>query len=208
MDGNRRWAQAHGLQPWEGHKEGVNTFLDTISWLEKTDVMHAAFYVFSSENWKRAEKEVSEIMNLFNHMLTDRYEEIVEKQIRVRFLGNFSLLPDLMRSQMRKLETETKHHARTAWICLSYGGRDELTSAARKISSLFGKFEQNLWSAGMPDLDLVIRTGGDKRLSNFLLWKAAYAELYFTDVLWPGFSEQDLKDALDVYARSTKNLGK
>jgi len=207
MDGNRRWAKAQGLQPWEGHKAGVDVFLDTVSWLEKTDVEHAAFYVFSSENWKRSEQEVEEIMKLLSHMLTDRYAEIIEKQIRVRFIGTLERLPKILQKHMKRLEDETIHHTRTAWICLSYGGRDELQSAARKISSLFGKFEQNLWSAELPDLDLVIRTGGNKRLSNFLLWKSAYAELYFTDILWPDFTKEELGKALYTYETSTQNMG-
>ena len=207
MDGNRRWAKAKGLDPWDGHKAGVNTFINTLKWLEDTEVEHVAYYAFSSENWKRSEQEISELMKLFSELLIDRREELLEQNIRVRFIGDRKKLSNVIRRAMSEIEKISAGHRRTVWICLSYGGRDELIAAARRPSSWFGNFENNLWSAEMPDLDLVIRTGGNQRLSNFLLWKAAYAELSFTDTLWPDLQEQEFKDILEQASERVVNNG-
>ena len=208
MDGNRRWANAHGLKPWEGHKAGVEVFIESIKWLAETDVQDVAYYAFSSENWKRDPKEVSALLELCQDLVTKRKEELLEQNVRVRFIGNLKKLPRSLRTSIRQIEKESRHNTRTVWICMSYGGRDEIRHASRRVIPFFTrKFDKYLWSRDLPDIDVVIRTGGNKRLSNFLLWKVAYAELLFIDTLWPDLTKDELLSLVNSQKTVEKNLG-
>lgn len=204
MDGNRRWATERGLDKTEGHKEGLQTLMACIKWCKEADLDHVAFYAFSSENWKRTKKEVDALMSLLLYVLTDLREDMLREQIRIRFIGYFKLVPKKIVKLMKSLEEETKQYKKTAWICLSYGGRAEIAHAANNIAGKVTekKLEKELWSTDMPDLDMVIRTGGNHRLSNFMLWKAAYAELYFTKTKWPAFTKTHFKKALEWYEKN------
>jgi len=211
MDGNRRWAVEQGLEKTEGHKQGVETLIKCIKWCKEADLDHVVFYAFSTENWKRTKKEVDALMNLLLYVLTDLREDMLQEEIRIRFIGDFKLVPKKIIKLITSLEEETNHHKKTAWICLSYGGRSELVHAANQVTGRVTekKIEKSLWSAQMPDLDMVIRTGGNHRLSNFMLWKAAYAELYFTKTKWPAFNKTHFKNALSWYEKNIQvNKGK
>jgi len=207
MDGNRRWAEARNLKPWDGHREGVKIAEETLRWLSETNVNDLALYVFSSENWKRSPEEVQALMNIFLEIFSKHNDTLDESGFRARFIGDLKKLPFKIQKAIRETEEATKHFSKTVWVCVSYGGRDEIQAAARKPSSWFGGLSKNLWSADMPDLDLVIRTGGGRRLSNFLLWKSAYAELLFTDTLWPDMTKELLFELLEEGSGASKNLG-
>jgi len=220
LDGNRRWAKKHNLKPWEGHKYGVQTFDKFLDWCLELNVQQVSAYVLSSENLNRSRREVVEILKLLKRELdrfeTERAAKIDKYEIRVRFCGDFSRLPrslvKIMRRIMRKTE---KYNKKFLNILVAYGGRYELTNA---IKNLVGKviqkrikitekvIEESLLISG--DVDLVIRTGGMIRLSNFLAWQTAYAELYFTKVLWPDFTKNDLIKAIKWFNNQKRNFGR
>jgi len=211
MDGNRRWAVEQGLAKTKGHEVGLDKLISCIKWCNEAGIKHVAFYAFSTENWKRSKKEVEALMQLLRYMLTEKKQEILQEDVRVRFVGQLGKLPKQIQHLIQEVEQETKHHKKTAWVCMSYGGRAELAHAAARVSGKVteDKLESQLWTADMPDLDMVIRTGGNHRLSNFLLWKSAYAELYFTKTKWPAFSKRDFTRALGWYEKNiTINKGK
>lgn len=211
MDGNRRWAVEQGIAKTAGHKAGLDTLIKCIEWCKEYDLDHVAFYAFSSENWSRTQEEVTALMKLFEYVLTDLREDILKQEIRIRFIGDFKKIPKRIMKLAYAMEEETNKHEKIAWICLSYGGRAELAHAANNIAGKVTekKLEKQLWSADMPDLDMIIRTGGNHRLSNFMLWKAAYAELYFTKTKWPAFTKTHFKKALEWYEDNIQvNKGK
>jgi len=211
MDGNRRWATARSLPKTDGHKAGLDTLIKTIQWCNDVGIEDVAFYAFSTENWKRTKSEVDALMNLLGYMLTEKKSEILKQDVRVRFVGDLGKVPKKLRILILQIEKETKKHKKTAWVCLSYGGRAEIVEAARSITGPITekKLASHLWTADMPDLDLIIRTGGNHRLSNFLLWKASYAELYFTKTTWPAFTKRSFTSALDWYEKNIQvNKGK
>jgi len=211
MDGNRRWALAKGLPKTDGHKHGLDTLVKCMEWCNESSIEHVVFYAFSTENWKRPKKEVTALMDLFEYMMTEKRKDIIKEGVRVRFIGEKQKFSKKIQKMMFELESETNKHTKTAWVCISYGGRAELVHAAASISGkpTEKKIENSLWSADLPDLDLIIRTGGDHRLSNFMLWKAAYAELYFIKTPWPGFTKAHFKKALDWYEKNVQvNNGK
>lgn len=204
MDGNRRWATEKGLPKQAGHKEGVERLISCIEWCKDFNIDHVVFYAFSTENWSRSTQEVKALMDLFEYVLVELREKILEQDIRIRFVGDFKKVPKQLMKLAHVLEEETKSKEKTAWICLSYGGRAELAHAAGQVAGRVTekKLEQALWTAQMPDLDMIIRTGGNHRLSNFLLWRAAYAELYFTKTKWPAFTKTHFKKSLEWYEKN------
>jgi len=206
MDGNRRWATKQGLSKTEGHKAGLDTLLSCVSWCNEYGVQDVAFYAFSTENWKRTKSEVNSLMSLFEHMLVHQRDEILKHNVRMRFVGEISRLPKKIRVLAEQMERDTKKYDKTIWLCVSYGGRSEIVNAARQVTRVITetKLEKKLWTSDMPDLDLIIRTGGNHRLSNFLLWKASYAELYFTETPWPAFTKQNLARAFRWYEKNTQ----
>jgi undecaprenyl diphosphate synthase len=212
LDGNRRWAKKKDLPAVAGHAEGRENAKRIARAAARRGIEDIVMFVFSTENWKRAEKEVSDILDLFADGIASSLDELVQEGVRVRFLGQLELFSDKLRSAMRDLEEKSKAGTKTLWLCVSYGARAEMLDAAKKLKESSEEFnEQNLrknfWSAEMPDPDLIIRAGGEKRLSNFLLWQAAYSELFFTETLWPDFSEEELDAILKEYAARKRNFG-
>jgi len=220
LDGNRRWAAEHNLKPWEGHKFGVQTFDKFLDWCLELNIQQVSAYVLSTENLNRPSREVLEILKLLKHEL-DRFEleraaKIDKYEIKVRFCGDFSKLPNSLVKIMRRIMRKTeKYNKKFLNILIAYGGRYELTNA---IKNLIGRalkkrikitektIEENLLISG--DVDLVIRTGGMSRLSNFLPWQSTYAELYVTKVLWPDFTKKDLIKAIKWFNNMKRNFGK
>lgn len=220
MDGNGRWAQKRGLPRTAGHKEGSKTLKTVVSALVDLGVEYATFYAFSTENWKRPKDEVDTLMSMFSDYLDDVEKNIGKADGRLRFIGDRNALDASLRDKINRCEKLTENSSAIC-VCLAinYGGRDEITHMAKSVAELakYDNFtpdmlnEQTLdslmYTHGMPDVDLLIRTGGEKRLSNFLLWQSAYAELYFTDTLWPDFGKTDLAEAIGEYSRRNRRFG-
>jgi undecaprenyl diphosphate synthase len=214
LDGNRRWAKEHDLPTFEGHRRGFDRLIDCVRWVRGRGIPHLVVYAFSTENWSRMEKEVSYLMDLFRESVEKTLTEMAKDNVRIRFIGKLAMLPnDLQEAITRLEESSANNTAITLWICMSYGSRAEIVSAAASLTKSGDEateenFAQHLWSAGMPDPDIIIRPGGEKRLSNFLLWQAAYSELFFIDALWPDFSEKILDDVLKEYAERERRHGR
>ncbi|MBQ6376012.1 MAG: di-trans,poly-cis-decaprenylcistransferase [Lachnospiraceae bacterium] len=222
MDGNRRWARRHMFQSvMRGHEKGVDTFIDLCEWCENAEIPYLTVYAFSTENWKRSQEEVTDLFKLMRRFFVEEIHRCIEKGVRVVVVGNLSPLSAEDLAIIRDAEEVTKHCGKLyLQIALSYGGRDEILQAAAAYARdlAAGKipdgelteevFESYLLTHGVPDMDLVIRTGGDHRLSNFFPWQTTYADLWFTDVLWPDFSEELLGEALAWYREIKINKGK
>jgi len=213
MDGNRRWAKANGLPKLEGHRRGYERAIECAHWVRNRGIKHFVLYAFSTENWNREVEEVSYLMNLLREMATKGLRELAKENIRVRFVGTRDRLTSDILSAMELVEKESAQNDFTIWVCLSYGGRAEITAAAAATAAAGVPItEESLhsyfWSALMPDPDLIIRTSGEKRLSNFLLWQSAYSELFFTDTLWPDFNEKEFDAILADFASRERRHGK
>lgn len=213
LDGNRRWARKNSLPPLEGHRRGYDRFVESARWARARGVTHMAAYAFSTENWNRSKEEVEYLMALFEEVAGEPLKKLTEENVRVRFIGKLDMLSRSLQERIREAERESAgNNEFTVWICLSYGSRAEITEAAKAAARGEAITEETLrghmWSAGMPDPDIVIRPGGEKRLSNFLLWQAAYSEIFFLDVLWPDFSEADLDAVFEEYAKRDRRMGK
>lgn len=215
MDGNGRWAQKRGLPRNYGHIAGAKAFKKIVTYCKEAGIKYITFYAFSTENWKRPAEEVNEIMRLFNNYLDDVKKQANEN-IKVVFLGSKSQFSDEMRSKMIKLEKDSeKNDGMTLMLAINYGGRDDIIHAIKGIMSEGIKPEDItedivsafLYTKGIPDVDFIIRPSGELRLSNFLIWQAAYAEYYFTDVLWPDFNKKELYKALDNYSMRMRRFG-
>lgn len=212
MDGNRRWATVQGLSTLEGHQKGVEVMQDSIEWVKNAGIPHAVYYAFSTENWKRSEEEVSYLMSLFGKEMERQSQD---KNIQIRIIGRRADFSANLQKQMNELEQNSegyKDTKTTIWIALSYGGRAELVEAINKAIALKEpvseeSFEQLLWTAKMPDPDIIIRTGGEHRLSNFLTWKSVYSELHFIDKHWPALTKDDFEDILIEYDTRERRRG-
>ena len=220
MDGNGRWAQRRGLPRTAGHKAGAETFRTIATYCKNLGMDYLTVYAFSTENWKRPRAEVDAIMGLLDQYLRESIETMARDNIRLRFLGDVSVLSPKLRALIEETDELTKHiKGFQANICLNYGGRDELVRAARAFARdcVEGKrspeelteeeLPSYLWSAGIPDPELLIRTGGELRVSNFLLWQCAYSEFYVTDTLWPDFSCEEMDRALAWYRTRDRRFG-
>ncbi len=213
MDGNRRFAKEQGLPALEGHQKGLDVFLDIVRYVRDEKIPHAVFYAFSTENWKRTEAEVSYLMMLFSGLLTKMSEELVEQGVRVRIVGRRQDFSSVLQIQMSELEEKSlQYTGTTIWIALSYGGRAEIVEAvnqAIKNGSEVNEasFETLLWTGEMPDPDIIVRTSGEQRLSNFLSWKSAYSEFYFVEKHWPALTKADFKDILLQYEKRQRRHG-
>ena len=213
LDGNRRWAKREGLPTLEGHRRGSDRLIECVRWVRERGIKHLVVYAFSTENWKRMEEEVSYLMDLFREVAEGTLKELAKDDVRIRFIGKLDLLPDDLQAMIARLEESSAGNtAITVWVCMSYGSRAEIAAAAEAARAAGEpvteeNFSKHLWSAGMPDPALIIRTSGRHRLSNFLMWQAAYSELYFLDTLWPDFSEADLDQVLAQFAESTRTFG-
>ncbi len=216
MDGNRRWAKEKGLASKAGHTTGFNRAKDIARHAFSKGVDTVMYYAFSTENWRREPEEVSYLMELFARALVDDLREIAEEGIRIRFIGDLARLPSGLQSAAACLQEEsaTGGSGKTLVIALSYGGRAEIVAAANKLIAEGAStiteddFAQALWTAGIPDPDVIIRTGGEMRLSNFLPWESTYSELFFTPTYWPDFSVGELDAILAEYAARERRHGK
>lgn len=214
MDGNRRWAKERGLPTLEGHQKGFEAFQNIIRAVRDAEVDHAIFYAFSTENWERSEEEVSYLMQLFREGLKELQGDIEEEKVRVRFVGDRSHLPQELVTQMETLEEKsTPYQNTTIWVALSYGGRAEIVDAvnraiAEKEPVTEATFSKFFWTAQMPDPDIIVRTSGEQRLSNFLPWQAVYSEFFFVDTYWPDFGKDEFQGILEAYGERKRRKGK
>jgi len=218
MDGNRRWATAHNLSPNEGHKAGAQNLEKIIDHCKEIGVTHLTVYALSTENWrKRSVAEVKGIFNLLLRVVKEKSEEYKKSGIKFFVLGNFQAFPLKVRKAIKKIVDMILDQERLKFnVALNYGGRDEIVTAIKNIikdgvksSQVNEKLvSQYLYTHDQPDPDLVIRPGGEFRLSNFLLWQTSYAELYFTDILWPDFTPAKLDEAIYWYKQRDRRLGK
>lgn len=220
MDGNGRWAKKRGLPRTAGHKVGAEVFRTIATYCKNIGVEYLTVYAFSTENWKRPKDEVDTIMALLKKYLVEAIDTMAKDNIRLHFLGDLSVLSP----ELQKLTEETNAISANldgfqANICLNYGGRDEILRAAKSFAAdcengvctaadlTEERFAQGLFSSGLPDPDLIIRPGGETRVSNFLLWQCAYSEFIFTDTLWPDFKEKDLDAAIIEFQRRNRRYG-
>jgi undecaprenyl diphosphate synthase len=222
MDGNGRWANQRGLPRNAGHEAGEAALFDTVEGALELGLRYLTVYAFSTENWRRPPGEVRFLMNFNRDLLLRRADELDERRVRVRFIGRRGRpVPRRLVEMMEQTEARTAHHDRlTLQVAFNYGGRAELVDASRRLAedAIAGRLrparvderaiQARLYEPGAPDVDLLIRTSGEQRLSNFLLWEAAYAELVFTDVLWPDFTREHLSDAVAEYGRRARRFGK
>ena len=215
MDGNGRWAKKRGMPRSAGHVAGAKTFKNIARYCNKIGLKYLTVYAFSTENWKRPQDEVNGIMNLLRDYLKDA-ENFKDENIRVRFIGDLEPLADDIKALIEKNEKgSAEATGLNLNIAINYGGRDEITKAVQKIvgSGLKAKditedtISQNLYTAGMPDPDFIIRPSGEYRLSNYLIWQSAYAEYWFSDVLWPDFTPKHLEQAIEEYNRRNRRFG-
>ncbi|MBP3396633.1 MAG: di-trans,poly-cis-decaprenylcistransferase [Clostridia bacterium] len=213
MDGNGRWAKKRGMPREYGHTFGVKAFRAIVEYCGKLGLEAATFYAFSTENWKRPLREVNAIMKLMDTYLSECERKLDQYAFRLVFLGDKSVFDEKRRAKMERLEELTKDRSRILNIALNYGGRSEIVTACNRLlakgkeSVTEADFNAALYTAESPEPDLIIRTGGDLRISNFLLWQAAYAELYFTDTLWPDFGPADLDIAIDEFNKRKRRFG-
>lgn len=213
MDGNGRWAKKRGMPREYGHTFGVKAFRAIVDHCSKLGLEVATFYAFSTENWKRPPREVNAIMKLMDTYLAECERKLDEYTFRLVFLGDKSVFDEKRRAKMERLEALTKDRTHILNIALNYGGRSEIVNACNQLLSS-GKLHVTeadvgaaLYTKASPDPDLIIRTGGDLRISNFLLWQAAYAELYFTDTLWPDFGPAELDAAIAEFYKRKRRFG-
>jgi undecaprenyl diphosphate synthase len=221
MDGNGRWAKQQGMLRAFGHENGVKSVRVTVEACAKLGIGFLTLYAFSTENWNRPKLEVDALMSILMNSLKKEVPTMQKNNIKLNAIGNTSLLPDRARRQLLDVIEQTKTNTgMTLTLALSYGSREEIIAAIKQISEKVKNNQLNvadiseslvtshLYTHDLPDADLVIRTSGEHRISNFLLWQAAYAELYFTDVLWPDFREKDLYDAIINYQKRERRFGK
>lgn len=213
LDGNRRWAKEKGLPTFEGHRRGSDKLHDVVAWTKDVGIPHVVVYAFSTENWNRSEQEVVYLMKLVEVATKKWRKDAVENDIRIKIAGDTAALPETVQQAVEKLEKETKNMSSlTLTICLSYGGRLELVHAAQEASKEGEVTEEairkHLWTGDMPDPDIIIRTGGEKRLSNFLTWQSVYSELFFVDAYWPDFSKEIFHGIIDEYGSRERRRGK
>ena len=216
MDGNGRWAAARGLPVAEGHREGARALRRTVEAAVDMGIESLAVYAFSTENWARPADEVAAIIELLGETIDRELPDLARQGVRTRFFGRRDRVPADLREKMANLEAETAHLDRLhLWIAFDYGGRAELVDATRRILEEGVRprdlseedIAARLYAPELPDPDLVIRTSGEQRLSNFLLWQTAYAELVFDETYWPDFGEERLRSAVEEYARRARRFG-
>ncbi len=221
MDGNGRWAKKRGLPRNVGHQKGAQVLIDIAKAVKELGVKYVTVYAFSTENWKRSEEEVSGLMNLLREYLDKNFEELKKNDIKIVFIGERYMLEQDIIEKIEKLERETsKNASMTMQVALSYGSRQEIIGAVKKVASLVKNqdinleditedlFSKLLYTSGTPDPDLVIRTSGEQRISNYLLWQIAYSELFFTDTLWPDFTKDELVTIVENFKTRERRYGK
>ena len=219
MDGNRRWAKKNNLTTPQGHKEGAENLKRISKYANKIGIKYMTVYAFSTENWKRSKEEVSAIMKLLKFYIFDFFKSD-DNNIKVKVIGRTEDLPKDLYEEIKKVEEKTKNNTGMILnIAFNYGGRDELVTATRKIAQKVVSGElniedinenlisDNLYTAGQPDPDLMIRTSGEERISNFLPWQISYSEFVFTEKYWPEYSEKDLLESIQIYQKRTRRFG-
>jgi undecaprenyl diphosphate synthase len=216
MDGNGRWAKRRGLPIALGHRAGTRALRRTVESAIDLGVQNLVVYAFSTENWSRPQDEVDALMEIFGETIERELPDLAEQGVRVRFIGRRDRAPEALRARIEAMEDRTELNSRLGlWIAFDYGGRAELVRAARRIAESGmdpreideNVVAQHLYAPELPDPDLLIRTSGELRVSNFMLWQLAYAELVFVDRLWPDFDARDLRGALEEYARRRRRFG-
>lgn len=213
MDGNGRWAKRRGMPREFGHKRGAETFRRIGRYCESIGIQYMTVYAFSTENWKRPEHEVEELIRLLDDYVEEFFREMNEENIHLRFIGNLAAFPAPLREKMERVDRETAHKSFLLNIAVNYGGREEIAHACTallregKSTVTEADISAHLYTAGCPDPDLIVRTGGDLRSSNFLLWQSAYAEYYFTDTLWPDYTERDVDEAVCSFLGRKRRFG-
>lgn len=219
MDGNRRWAKKNNLNTPQGHKEGAENLKRIAKFANKIGIKYLTVYAFSTENWKRSQEEVGAIMKLLKFYLLDFFNWS-DENIKINVLGRIAELPKDLKDQIHKIEEKTKNNTGLVLnICFNYGGRDEIVTATKNIAQkvLDGElniedinerlFSDYLYTANQPDPDLLIRTSGEERISNFLPWQISYSEFVFTDKFWPEFNEQEFLNSIQIYQKRTRRFG-
>ena len=219
MDGNRRWANKNNLSTPQGHKEGAENLKRIAKFANKIGIKHLTVYAFSTENWKRSQEEVGAIMKLLKFYLLDFFNWS-DENIKINVLGRIAELPKDLKDQIHKIEEKTKNNTGLVLnICFNYGGRDEIVTATKNIAQkvLNGElkiedineklFSNYLYTANQPDPDLLIRTSGEERISNFLPWQISYSEFVFTDKFWPEYNEQEFLNSIQIYQKRTRRFG-
>ncbi len=221
MDGNGRWAEQKGMPRIFGHQNGVTAVRKIVEAASKFDIKYLTLFTFSVENWDRPTSEVDTLMGLLVQTLKDEFEDMFKNNIKLNAIGDLDSLPNEVREELYTIIESTKGNTgMTLTLALSYGGKQEIFKAVKEISEkvkndiiCLDNFDDSvindhLYTSDLPDVDLLIRTSGEKRISNFLLWQIAYAELYFTDVYWPDFTEEDLEKAIVEYQNRERRFGK
>jgi undecaprenyl diphosphate synthase len=213
MDGNGRWAAGRGLTVADGHRAGSRALRPVVETAIDAGVSSLAVYAFSTENWARSGDEVSALMEIFGETIDRELLDLAEQGVHTQFVGRRDRAPDWLQAKMQQLEDATAGETRLSlWIAFDYGGRAELVEAARRLAESGDDvdeetFARHLYAPGMPDPDLVIRTSGELRVSNFLLWQSAYSEFVFTDTLWPDFGPDEFRSAIEDYASRRRRFG-
>ncbi len=221
MDGNGRWARRRGLPRTFGHRQGVKALREIVEACGEIGVRFLTVFTFSTENWQRPKKEVDNLINLIGRAVDEQRDDMIKNNVRFRAIGRLSDFPETVQKKVAALVADTKQNTGlTFTIALSYGGRTEIIDACQQIWELCRKskianppdseeqFRRFLYDPELPDIDLLIRTGGEKRISNFLLWHLAYAELYFTETLWPDFRRKQLLEAIEEFSRRERRFGR
>lgn len=215
MDGNRRWARERNLPVFEGHTEGYKKLQEVLRWAQEAGIPNLVTYAFSTENWQRPEEEVGYLMKLFRSILENETDKMIEERVCVKFIGDRSRFSEEMQTMMKTMEVATaKAYDITLHLAMSYGGRAEIVAATNAFLKEGvtevdeNTFAQKLWSHPMPDPDIIIRTGGERRLSGFLPWQSIYSELFFTDFFWPAFTKEEFDTILAEFAGRERRRGK
>lgn len=221
MDGNRRWAKRHGLPQNYGHKKGAENVVKITRAMKESGVKYLTLYAFSTENWQRSEDEVGALMQLLREYLEKEFKEIMDNNVRIIFIGERDMLSQDIQEKIASIEKESaKNEDLTLCIALSYGSRQEILSAVKKVAqqALDKKidianlsqetFSSFLYTDGIPDPDILIRTSGEQRISNYLLWQLAYTELFFTETLWPDFNKEELMSIIEQFGNRERRYGK
>ncbi|MFN3813638.1 MAG: polyprenyl diphosphate synthase [Aquificaceae bacterium] len=214
MDGNGRWAKERGLPRIYGHYEGVKRAEDLVEACKEVGVRYLTLFTFSTENWRRPKEEISALFDLFESYLRKKGNELIQKGISVKFIGRRDRLPDSLTTIIEDIEIRTKDcNDITVCLALDYGGRDDILRAVNRAMKMgLGRVDEKAFSdlldlSGIPDPDLLIRTAGERRLSNFLLWNLAYSELYFTEIYWPDFDKKEFLKAIEDYSKRVRKFG-
>ena len=213
MDGNGRWAKSRGQIREFGHKEGALTFRKIMRYCYDLGIRHVTVYAFSTENWKRSKNEVSALMTIFSSYVEEAFDKVIKDDVRVVFCGDKAAFPKKMAQRMAELEEYSKNCTHVLNVALNYGSRAEIVHAVNDLIAEGKKtvteedLSSHLYTKYSPDPDLIVRTAGEQRLSNFLLWQAAYSEFYYTDTLWPDMTGEDVDRAIEAFAHRTRRFG-